>query len=226
VKLRGLSPFDRGDQYRAGRTRGCRQQAAWRQRRIGPIAASLVKQAIATARSAGATGQILVRVRGDSAFGSGPVVSACRRAGVNFSLTVQSNPKMQAAVDSIEATAWTPVRYPGAVYDEQIGQWISNAEVAETTYTAFETTSHKVTARLIVRRVREVNPAPPGQEELFPTWRYHAFLTDTDQPTATADLIVIPHTSSGLLAHHRVAPGPRRGRPGRGDDESDVLGAV
>jgi hypothetical protein len=76
-------------------------------------AASLVKQAIATARTAGATGPILVR--GDSAFGSGPVVSACRKAGVNFSLTLQSNPKLRAAIDAIQEHAWTPVRYPGAV---------------------------------------------------------------------------------------------------------------
>ena len=74
-------------------------------------AASLVMQAIATARRSGATGAILVR--GDSAFGSGPVVSACRRAGVNFSLTLQSNPKLQAAIDAIDEHAWTPVRYPG-----------------------------------------------------------------------------------------------------------------
>jgi hypothetical protein len=67
-------------------------------------------------------------------------------------------------------------------------QWISNAEVAETSYTAFESTIHKVTARLVVRRVRELNPAPPGQEELFPMWRYHAFLTDTDLTTVAADL--------------------------------------
>jgi hypothetical protein len=80
------------------------------------------------------------------------------------------------------------VRYPDAVFDEQTQRWISNAEVAETTYTAFESTTDKVTARLIVRRVRELNPAPPGQEQLFPLWRYHAFATDTDLPTVAADL--------------------------------------
>jgi Transposase DDE domain group 1 len=186
VKLRGLSPLVAAistDQaapvVAATRLRGGNAASA-------RSAASLVKQAVTTARSAGATGQILVR--GDSAFGSGAVVSACRKAGANFSLTLQSNPKLQAAIDTIGDDEWTPVRYPGAVFDEQTGRWISNAEVAETTYTAFETTTHKVTARLIVRRVRELNPAPPGQEELFPIWRYHAFLTDTDLPTVAADL--------------------------------------
>jgi hypothetical protein len=186
VKLRGLSPLvaaistdHAAPVVAATRLRGGNAASA-------RSAASLVKQAVTTARSAGATGQILVR--GDSAFGSGPVVSACRRAGANFSLTLQSNPKLQAAIDTIGDDEWTPVRYPGAVFDEQTQQWVSNAEVAETTYTAFETTTHKVTARLIVRRVRELNPAPPGQEELFPLWRYHAFLTDTELPTVAADL--------------------------------------
>jgi DDE family transposase len=186
VRLRGLSPLVAAistDQaapvVAATRLRGGNAGSS-------RAAASLVKRAIGTARACGASGRILVR--GDSAFGSGPVVSACRKAGVNFSLTLQSNPKLQAAIDGIDEHAWTPVRYPGAVWDEQTQQWISDAEVAETTYTAFESGNHKVTARLVVRRVRERNPAPPGQEELFPTWRYHAFLTDTDLPTVAADL--------------------------------------
>ena len=186
VRLRGLSPLVAA----ISTERAAPVVAATRLRggNVGSArsAASFVKQAIATARSAGATGQILVR--GDSAFGSGPVASACRKAGANFSLTLQSNPKLQAAIDAIDQQAWTPVRYPGAVFDEQNQCWISNAEVAETTYTAFESTTHRVTARLIVRRVRELNPAPPGQEELFPVWRYHAFLTDTALPTVQADL--------------------------------------
>lgn len=186
VRLRGLSPLvaaisteQAAPVVAATRLRGGNAGSA-------RAAGSLVKQAITTARACGATGQILVR--GDSAFGSGPVVSACRKAGVNFSLTLQSNPKLRAAIDDIDETAWTSVRYPGAVFDEQTQRWISDAEVAETEYTAFETTTHKVTARLVVRRVRERNPAPAGQEELFPTWRYHGFLTDTELPTVEADL--------------------------------------
>jgi hypothetical protein len=186
VRLRGLSPLvaaistpRAAPLVAATRLRGGNAGSA-------RAAASLVKQAISTARACGATGQVLVR--GDSAFGSGPVVSACRKAGVNFSLTLQSNPKLQAAIDGINEQTWTPVRYPGAVWDEQGRCWISDAEVAETVYTAFESSTHKVTARLVVRRVRERNPAPPGQEELFPVWRYHAFLTDTDLPTVAADL--------------------------------------
>jgi len=185
VKLRGLSPLvatlsteQAAPVVAATRLRGGNAGSA-------RGAASLVRQAITTARRVGATGRVLVRA--DSAFGSGTVVSACREAGANFSITLQSNPKLQAAIAAIGENKWTPVRYPGAVYDDELQQWISNAEVAETRYTAFETSRHKVTARLVVRRVRELNPAPPGQAELFPIWRHHAFLTDTDLPTVEAD---------------------------------------
>ncbi|WP_211588763.1 IS1380 family transposase [Allorhizocola rhizosphaerae] len=186
VKLRGLSPLIAtistpaaapviaATRLRAGNAASAR------------AAASLVRQAITTARACGADGNILVR--GDSSFGSGAVVSACRKAGANFSVTMQSNSKVAAAIAGIDETAWRPVRYPGAVLDETTGQWISDAEVAETAYTAFETTQHKVTARLVVRRVREKNPAPAGQEELFPIWRHHQFLTDDDSSTVEADL--------------------------------------
>ena len=52
------------------------------------------------------------------------------------------------------------IKYPDAIWDETEGRWVSDAQVAETTYTAF--TSRKkaehVTARLIVRRVKRLNP--------------------------------------------------------------------
>ena len=44
---------------------------------------------------------------------------------MNFSLTLQSNSKLQAAIDE---QAWVPVRYPGAVWDEHTQCWISDAE--------------------------------------------------------------------------------------------------
>ena len=77
--------------------------------------------------------------------------------------------------------AWTPIRYPQAVWDDQAGRWVSDAEVAETTYTAFASRKGKaITARLIVRRVRDLSPAArAGQGELLPAWRYHAVFTDS-----------------------------------------------
>jgi hypothetical protein len=148
----------------------------------GKGAGRMVAQAIATARAAGVTGQILVR--GDSAYGTAAVVSACDRAGAQFSLVLTKNTKVQAAINAIDEDAWTPVRYPGAVQDPDTGAWISDAEVAETSYTAFASTGHPVTARLVVRRVKDANHT----DALFPVWRHHPFFTNSTEPVADADI--------------------------------------
>jgi hypothetical protein len=74
-----------------------------------------------------------------------------------------------------------PISYPRAIWDEQLRCWISDAEAAETDYTAFASKKGQaVTARLVVRRVRDLNKhAGRGMEELFPVWRYHAVFTDS-----------------------------------------------
>jgi hypothetical protein len=91
------------------------------------------------------------------------------------------NRSIRAAITAIGDDAWTAIRHPRAVWDDQLDCWISDAEVAETGYTAFASKKGQaVTARLIVRRVRDLNKkAPAGQDELFPVWRYHAVFTDS-----------------------------------------------
>jgi len=148
----------------------------------GKGAASMVREAIGLARAAGASGEILVR--GDSAYGSGAVVGACVKAGVRFSVVLAKNQAVDRAIGGIAADARTPVRYPGAVVDPDTGQLISDAEVAEVEFTAFASTKHPVTARLIVRRVRD----RARGDELFPVWRHHPFLTNSTEPTADADI--------------------------------------
>lgn len=148
----------------------------------GKGAARMVAQAIATARAAGVSGQILVR--GDSAYGTAAVVAACRRAGAQFSLVLTKNTTVAAAIAAIPEHAWTPVRYPGAVQDPDTGAWISDAEVAEIPYTAFTSTRQPVTARLIVRRVKDAR----YPDALFPVWRYHPFFTDSTEHVADADI--------------------------------------
>ena len=142
-------------------------------------AASMITEAVGTARAAGCTGTLIVRM--DSAFYGSPACSAARRAGARFSVTVRLDPKVRAAIAAIGDDAWTPIEYPRAVWDDQLGRWVSDAEVAETEYTAF--TSRKgqaITARLIVRRVKDLNrEAAAGQGELFTAWRYHAVFTDS-----------------------------------------------
>jgi len=91
------------------------------------------------------------------------------------------NPAVRAAIAGIPETAWTAIRYPRAIWDDQLRCWISDAEVAEVEYTAFTSKkSQAITARLIVRRVKDLNrTAAPGQDEMFPAWRYHAVFTDS-----------------------------------------------
>jgi len=148
----------------------------------GKGAASMVCEAIGTARAAGASGEILVR--GDCAYGNSAVVGACIKAGARFSLVLTKNPAVNRAIAGITEDAWTPVRYPGAVLDPDTGELISDAQVAEVGFTAFTSTKHPVTARLIVRRVRD----RARLAELFPVWRYHPFFTNNTEPTADADI--------------------------------------
>ena len=112
-----------------------------------------------------------------------------RRAQVN------SYKAVQKAISSIPEDAWVSIKYPKAIYDQDEQRWISDAQVAETTYTAFTSRArrHQVTARLIVRRVKRLNPktAPQGQDELFSVYRYHAVFTDSTEPMLIAE------------AHHR-----------------------
>ena len=148
----------------------------------GKGAGRMVAQAIATARAAGVSGAILVR--GDSAYGNRAVIAAARRSGAQFSLVWTKNSAVRAAIEQIDENTWTPVAYPGAVRDPDTGAWISDAEVAEIPYTAFASTTDAVTARMVVRRVKDARHL----HALFPVWRYHPFFTDSTEPVADADI--------------------------------------
>ena len=142
-------------------------------------AASLAARAIGTARDCGCTGTLVVRL--DSAYYNAAVIGAVRRGGAFFSVTAPANASIRVAIAAIGDGAWTAIRYPRGIWDDQLGAWISGAEVAEAEYTAFASKKGQaVTARLIVRRVRDLNKkAAGGQDELFPVWRYHAVFTDS-----------------------------------------------
>jgi hypothetical protein len=141
-------------------------------------AASLLAEAIGAAREAGCTGTIVARM--DSGYYNAAVIGACIRAGARFSVTARLDNAVKAAIAAIGEDAWTPIRYPQAIWDDQLGCWASDAEVAETEYTAFTSKkSQAVTARLVVRRVRDQNHKVAGQGELFPVWRWHPVFTDS-----------------------------------------------
>jgi hypothetical protein len=172
-------------------------------------AAKFAADAVATARATGCTGRLVVRA--DSAFYSAAFTGAARAAGAFFSVTVQMNPHVAAAIAAIPETAWTPIQYPRAIWDDQLRAWVSDAEVAETRYTAFTSTKRPLTARLIVRRVKDLNrQAARGQDDLFDVWRYHAVFTDSPFVMLQAEAQhrdhavveqVLADWTSGPLAH-------------------------
>jgi hypothetical protein len=145
-----------------------------------------VSEALATATEAGCTG--LRVLRADSQFYNAGVIAACRRAKARFSITCGMNPSIKRAVLAVPDKAWQQITYPTAVPDPDTGELIFDAQVAEIpAYTAFtgRKKAEQVTARLIVRRVRDLaKPATVGEQgELFPVWRYHPFFTDNPAPT-------------------------------------------
>jgi hypothetical protein len=176
-------------------------------------AARLVADAIKSTHRAGVTGMLVLR--GDSAYYTREVIAAARRHSVAFSITARKNTAVTAAIASIPEDAWTTIRYPRAVFDEQLQQWISDAEVAEIPFTAFGSRGkkHAVTARLIVRRVRDANPEHvqvSAQGELFRVWRHHAVFTNSPLPMLDAEADhrrhaiieqVIADLKAGPLAH-------------------------
>ena len=168
-------------------------------------AARLVADALVAAKTAGAGGPDstgLIILRADSAFYSYDVIAAARRATVRFSITARMNPAVTAVIGRIREADWTPITYPHAVWDDDEQRLISDAEIAEIGYTAFTSRrkADHIGARLIVRRVKHLNPtttqpkstsattkatkatkatdSAPEQRELFSLYRYHAVFSD------------------------------------------------
>jgi hypothetical protein len=183
----------------------------------------IVADALAVAQACGAgsingsdgAGRVLVRM--DSAFFTYDALAPVLTHHAHFSVTARMNPAVTAALSRITEPAWTAIRYPQAVWDDDEQRWISDAEVAEIPFTAFTSrrkTEH-VPGRLVVRRVKRLQPCPsrPGsgqQSELFTAYRYHAFFTNSPDDVITADLThrahaiveqVIADLKNGPLAH-------------------------
>ena len=186
--------------------------AAARLRKGSTISASgahrFVADALITAKAAGASGTLVLRA--DSAFFQSDVVAAVLRRKACFSITARLNPPVRKAIDTISADAWTTIKYTDAVWDEDAQRWISQAEVAEITFTAFSSLAKdkQVTARLIVRRVPDVNP--DNQNPLFTVYRYHAVFTNSPLLMLEAEKAhrghaiveqVIADLKNGPLAH-------------------------
>ena len=174
--------------------------------------ARLIGDAVATARRAGASGQVMVRA--DSGYYRRDVITAAVKARAWFSVTVRMNPAVVRAIAGIGEDAWTTIKYPRAIWDEDEKRWVSEAQVAEATFTAFTSAPkhQQVPCRLVVRRVQRLNATADaaGQDELFATWRHHGFVTNSTLAAVEADEThrdhaiveqVIAELKSGALAH-------------------------
>lgn len=131
-----------------------------------------------------------VLARADSAFCTHAHVKAATDAQAWFSFTIPQWKTVHAAIAAIPEDAWTPIAYPEAVWDDQAGGWVSDAEVAETSFTAFTSrrTDEHVQCRLVVRRVKRLGEsAKHTQDTLFDTHRHHAFITNSTLSTVDAD---------------------------------------
>ena len=131
-------------------------------------AAHFLRETVSRVRYGGARGQLTVRA--DSGFYTHAVVSACRETNVRFSITIRQHKSLRNLIEAIPEDAWTPIPY-----------WMDGAaDVAETTYTSFQSGPDAAPVRLIVRRVK---PTPGSQLALFASYSYHGFITDRDGDT-------------------------------------------
>ena len=131
-------------------------------------AAHFLRETVSRVRYGGARGQLTVRA--DSGFYTHAVVAVCRGMDARFSITIRQRASLRDLIEAIPEEDWTPIPY-----------WMDGAaDVAETTYTPFQTEADAAPVRLIVRRVK---PMPGSQLALFATYSYHGFITDRDGET-------------------------------------------
>ena len=131
-------------------------------------AAHFLRETVGRVRHGGARGQLTVRA--DSGFYTHDVVAVCRKTKVRFSITVRLHQSLRNIIEAIPEEDWTPIPY-----------WMEGAaDVAETSYTPFDSEPDAAPVRLIVRRVK---PTPGSQLALFANYSYHAFITDRDGET-------------------------------------------
>ena len=174
-------------------------------------AAHFLRETVGRVRYAGARGQLTVRA--DSGFYAHALVKVCREMDVRYSITVRQRQSLHNLIEAIPEADWTPIPY-----------WMDGAaDVAETTYTPFQSEPDAAPVRLIVRRVK---PTPGSQLALFATYSYHGCITDRDGETLELEAdhrrhaeienaIRDPASSAGQALHRQ--PGGVGGEAARGE---------
>jgi hypothetical protein len=117
-------------------------------------AVRFVEELIPRVERAGASGPKLLRA--DSGFESKKIAARLQRAGWTYSIGVRQHKHIKAAITEIPEQDWQPLEDYPETGEAQISQTMLGRQ------------------RLIVRRTRLVG----AQAELWPDWRYFAFLTN------------------------------------------------
>jgi len=118
------------------------------------------------------------------------VVAAAARYDAHVWLTTRTAPSVRAAIAGIPQTAWTAIHYPDAFVDTETGELISDAEVAETGYTALTPRPKETAGDRPADRAAGQAPQPQaaaGQDELFTLWRHHAVFVTSGFQTLQAE---------------------------------------
>ena len=101
-------------------------------------------------------------MRADSGFYAHAIVAVCRKMDVRFSITIRQHKSLRHLIETIPEDDWTPIPY-----------WMDAADVAETTYIAFQNDPGGAPVRLIVRRVRAHARFPAGPLRQLQLSRFH-----------------------------------------------------
>jgi len=143
------------------------------------------EELIARVRRCGAAGALTLRA--DAGFYSTELITILTRLGVAWSITVHMNKSIHQAISAISEDQWVDITYPDG----------GAAQVAETLYVrgGGKTKRPERSVRLIVRRSRLTDP---HQAQLWPDWRYHAFITNIELPADEADQFHRDHASCEL----------------------------
>jgi hypothetical protein len=133
-----------------------------------------VNEVVAVLKRAGATATVTVRA--DSGFWSWELCDRLNKHKMKWSITVTNHASIRAAIRAIPDHAWQTIDYT-------IG---GHAQVAETTIVVGRGQTKRTIeqARLVVRRTRLTDLT---QAALWPDWRHHALITNTDLDTVAAD---------------------------------------
>ncbi len=131
-------------------------------------AAHFLRETVSRVRYSGARGQLTVRA--DRGCYAHALVKVCREMDVGYSITVRQHQSLHNLIEAIPEQDWTPIPY-----------WMDGAaDVAETSYTPFQSEPNAAPVRLIVRRVK---PTPGSQLALFVSYSYHGCITDREGET-------------------------------------------